>query len=104
MLRGATNVAGTSYSSTLRMVEVSVVGRARCKRSWGGSIDDTMICAGDMTGGKDVCLGDSGGPLVVAGKDLLVGAVSFGKPCAQAKYPTVYSNVVALRDFIEAQS
>jgi len=57
-----------------------------------------MICAGVTGGGKDACQGDSGGPLVVG--DKLVGIVSWGVGCAEARYPGVYSNVATLRSFV----
>ena len=86
------------------MVELPVVDRGTCRRLWGGLVDNTMICAGETLGGKDVCIGDSGGPLIVVGSDIIVGAVSFGNPCALADYPTVYSSVIVLRDFVKAHS
>ena len=60
-----------------------------------------MICAGVTGGGKDACQGDSGGPLVVG--DKLVGIVSWGVGCAEARYPGVYSNVATLRSLLLTQ-
>ena len=99
--RGATNTEATIFSDILRKVEIPVVDPSTCNRQWGGSIDATMVCAGEEQGGRDVCIGDSGGPLVVVGTSFIVGAVSFGKPCALPNFPTVYANIVYLRDFVD---
>ena len=61
-----------------------------------------MICAGVPGGGKGACQGDSGGPLVVGGR--LVGIVSWGAGCADARYPGVYSDVATLRSFVTEQT
>lgn len=58
-----------------------------------------MICAGLEKGGKDSCSGDSGGPFVVDG--VLAGLVSWGRGCAEAGYPGVYTNVVLFRDWAQ---
>ena len=44
-----------------------------------------------IPGGSDACYGDSGGGLVC--DNVLVGVVSFGKSCALADYPGVYTEV-----------
>lgn len=75
--------------------------RETCNEAY-GAIDDTMVCAGKAEGGEDACFGDSGGPLVDLESGVLVGAVSFGEPCAQPNYPTVYANIGGLLDFITA--
>lgn len=60
-----------------------------------------MICAGilDM-GGKDSCQGDSGGPLIDPSTRKQVGVVSWGKGCADARYPGIYSDVSTALDWI----
>lgn len=57
-----------------------------------------MICAADRN--KDSCQGDSGGPLITP-DGVQVGVVSWGSGCADPDYPGVYSNVAAVRDWIE---
>ncbi|KAH9403630.1 hypothetical protein TYRP_014833 [Tyrophagus putrescentiae] len=91
---GTTSSGASSLPTKLRTVTVPIVSRANCRSAYGASaITDNMFCAGILNvGGKDACQGDSGGPVVDAsGK--LVGAVSWGRGCAQAKYPGVYTRV-----------
>lgn len=61
-----------------------------------------MTCAGGIKAGEDSCNGDSGGPMTRAqGNDrVLVGLVSWGKGCAQAGQPGIYTAVSAYRDWI----
>ncbi len=57
---------------------------------------ETMVCAGEDTGGSDSCSGDSGGPLVVpdsAGALVQVGVVSWGNGCALPLNYGVYSRI-----------
>uniref|UniRef100_A0A182LSQ8 Protein MMS22-like n=1 Tax=Anopheles culicifacies TaxID=139723 RepID=A0A182LSQ8_9DIPT len=87
-------------SDILQAVNISLIARERCNdpSSYGGSIVQGMICAGNMSGGQDACQGDSGGPLVCNG--LLTGVVSHGVDCARPGFPGVYSDVAYFRDWI----
>ena len=83
------------------------VKRAKCEemfrnKGFDYEISDLMLCAGGEKG-KDGCQGDSGGPLTqeVHGAHTLVGLVSWGEGCARAGIPGVYTNVGALRSWIE---
>ena len=62
--------------------------------------DESMLCAGTPTGGKDACYGDSGGPIVDA-KGTVMGLVSWGFGCAHATQPGVYSRVSAGANWIQ---
>uniref|UniRef100_A0A8C7P362 Peptidase S1 domain-containing protein n=1 Tax=Oncorhynchus mykiss TaxID=8022 RepID=A0A8C7P362_ONCMY len=92
---------------TLQEVTVPVVGNRKCNCLYTGfsSITNNMICAGLLSGGKDSCQGDSGGPIV--SKQGLVwiqsGVVSFGKGCAEANFPGVYTRVSQYQTWINSQ-
>lgn len=84
--------------SSLKEVEVRILPKKLCKRAYGGNmLEDRMICAGHIGGGRDACQGDSGGPLMCqrcSGCEwTLQGVVSYGHKCALEKYPGVYTKV-----------
>ncbi|XP_041695528.1 complement factor D isoform X1 [Coregonus clupeaformis] len=92
---GATKTGG-SPNPCLLEVNVAVVDRSSCQRSWGktGTITPSMICAGGTAADyKGVCQGDSGGPLVCKGT--AVGVVSFNQKdnCNEPQKPNVYTKI-----------
>ncbi|MBO1335781.1 trypsin-like serine protease [Streptomyces sp. VRA16 Mangrove soil] len=92
---GDTTGAG-DYARVLRAARVRVLPDAVCQEAYPGSSDgmylsSSMLCAGELGGGKDACQGDSGGPLVARGK--LIGLVSWGSGCGRAGSPGVYTRV-----------
>ncbi|RVE69982.1 hypothetical protein OJAV_G00083040 [Oryzias javanicus] len=100
--------SGVSLPSpqTLQEVQVPIVGNRRCKCSYGASsINDNMVCAGLLEGGKDSCQGDSGGPLVIKQNNrwIQAGIVSFGRGCAEPNFPGVYARVSQYETWINAQ-
>ncbi|XP_017051052.1 trypsin alpha-3 [Drosophila ficusphila] len=98
---------GGGVSPTLRFVDVDLVESDQCRRAYRQVLPITqrMICAARP--GRDSCQGDSGGPLVgipaQGGPARLYGIVSWGLGCANPKYPGVYTNVAAFRNWIDAQ-
>lgn len=70
---------------------------------YGSAYDpSSMLCAGTAPGGIDSCQGDSGGPLVVdvMGSPVLAGITSWGKDCAEAGFPGVYTRVTTYTNWI----
>ncbi|KAK4316738.1 hypothetical protein Pmani_012146 [Petrolisthes manimaculis] len=95
---------GGDISIKLQEVELTVNTNAECRSSYGvSSIADSMVCASES--GKDSCQGDSGGPLVMNDKGIWyqVGVVSWGRGCAQAGYPGVYTRVTSYIDWISSE-
>jgi len=105
------NLHGTGYEypKLLQTVDVPVVSQDDCRRAYlpfGRKVENSMICAGYITGGKDSCDGDSGGPLTYKenGRSYLIGVVSWGhETCAKPKYPGVYARVTTALDWIQEE-
>ncbi|XP_063286938.1 uncharacterized protein LOC134572067 [Pelobates fuscus] len=101
-----------SLPKTLQNVEIPLIDHSSCDEmyhigsslSWSETIvQEEKICAGYKEGGKDSCQGDSGGPLVcnVDGIWIQAGIVSWGKGCAFANRPGVYTLVPAFELWIK---
>ncbi|WP_328874244.1 serine protease [Streptomyces sp. NBC_00287] len=97
MVYGWGDMTGSGdYASGLRAARVQVLSDSLCERAYPGGGDgsylaDSMLCAGEVLGGRDACQGDSGGPLVAQGR--LVGLVSWGSGCGRPGSPGVYTRV-----------
>jgi len=95
-----------NFPTNLRQVDQVIVDQEECKRIYaarGFPITAAEICG--RAPGKDSCQGDSGGPFVaqVAGGPFkLVGVVSWGLGCADAKYPGVYSRTSTVLSWINS--
>lgn len=101
-----------SASSALMEVQLPVVSNEVCKEAYSefakAVIDQRVLCAGYIQGGKDACQGDSGGPLMlpqrIRGTNSYtyyqIGVVSYGHECAKAGYPGIYTRVTEFLDFI----
>jgi secreted trypsin-like serine protease len=94
-------------SSDLRKADIPLVEVDQCAKAYGDEpqkIDGRNLCAGLPQGGKDACQGDSGGPMMAkpeSGEWRQVGIVSWGKGCALAGFPGVYTRVSAFSDWIK---
>ncbi|MFE3554409.1 serine protease [Streptomyces sp. NPDC059193] len=94
------------YAYALRAAQVTVLSDEVCGRAYPGDASgqyraESMVCAGEDSGGKDACQGDSGGPLVAQGR--LIGLVSWGRGCGRADSPGVYTRIAPLVGFVTAQ-
>lgn len=85
----------------LEDVQVPIVSTADCENAYEvGDITPRMICAGYIhSGGKDGCQGDTSGPLVFDGQ--LIGLLSWGLGCGRPGFPSVYTYVPALQQWID---
>ncbi|XP_028396414.1 MAM and LDL-receptor class A domain-containing protein 2-like [Dendronephthya gigantea] len=96
--------SGGSTPKVLQEAQVPIVTVQECKKSYGSSITDRMLCAGYSRGGIDTCQGDSGGPLVCQHSDgswHLTGVTSWGRGCASAGYYGVYAHVANLYPWVK---
>ncbi|GGE24549.1 hypothetical protein GCM10011390_50000 [Aureimonas endophytica] len=100
---GATSWEGDG-SPDLLQLDVPIVATQQCTEAYGTKIDGSNFCAGFPEGGRDSCQGDSGGPLYLPDPDggpmVQAGIVSFGRGCAEAKYPGVYASVAKFQGWI----
>lgn len=97
---------GGSSPSVLMEVDVPLVSDATCRTAGGSytNVGAVSFCAGLPQGGKDSCQGDSGGPIVVnrSGTITQLGVVSWGIGCARPGKYGVYSDIAALRSWVDS--
>ncbi|KAB1263148.1 Prostasin [Camelus dromedarius] len=97
----------------LQKLEVPLISRETCnclynidaKPNEPHVIQQDMVCAGYVNGGKDACQGDSGGPLScpVEGLWYLAGIVSWGDACGAPNRPGVYTLTSSYASWIHHQ-
>lgn len=96
---------GGSSPSVLQEVDVPLVSDATCQAVGGSyaNVGDVSFCAGLPQGSKDSCQGDSGGPIVInrSGVITQLGIVSWGIGCARPGKFGVYSDIAALRNWVD---
>jgi len=96
---GSTHSGGSTVPE-LRHARIPIVGWASCQLLY-GALDPTMLCAGNSVDG-DGCQGDSGGPLFTSSPGhVTAGITSWGEGCAGRK-PGVWTDVAAVRGWVEA--
>nr|XP_049696773.1 collagenase-like [Helicoverpa armigera] len=106
---GKTSTDGAlNENASLRDVYVTVMNNTQCQEVYGSHVTAATICTSGE-GGKGACGGDGGGPLILrrfigaAGKDLLVGVVSFtaGSGCEKG-LPTGHTRVTSYLRWINS--
>ncbi|PSN56822.1 hypothetical protein C0J52_02704 [Blattella germanica] len=102
-------------SDNLLKVAISIIDNKVCNslyeldgasRELSKGIIHSMMCAGELAGGKDTCQGDSGGPIQITRPNnqcvySIIGITSFGKFCAAKNSPGVYTRVSSFIPWIE---
>ncbi|XP_037988102.1 acrosin-like [Motacilla alba alba] len=104
---GATTARSQDSADRLQQAKVQLIDVQLCNSSdwYAGDIHTHNLCAGYPQGLIDTCQGDSGGPLMCQDNNAdywwVVGVTSFGKGCARAMRPGVYTSTQHFYDWID---
>ena len=95
---GITDKNANTSDSNLHYAPVAIVPFLACNMPaiYDGSLDETMICAGDLARGIDSCDGDSGGSLVCPGEDIEAGKGNFQIFCSKSSIVTLNESLWTL--------
>lgn len=95
---GRTDPNSGGGSSTLKKLDMDVVGDDECSERYGDHEPSFNICVDNNDGG--ICFGDSGGPLVDA-NGLVLGVASFIIQTCDSNFPDFYTRVSSYSTWLE---
>uniref|UniRef100_A0A8C6N259 Peptidase S1 domain-containing protein n=1 Tax=Mus spicilegus TaxID=10103 RepID=A0A8C6N259_MUSSI len=97
---GAENTRLGQKPDDLQCVFNKLLPIKNCIENHNVKVTDVMLCAGEMSGGKNICKGDSGGPLIC--DSVLQGITSTGPiPCGKPGVPAMYTNLIKFNSWIK---
>jgi len=84
-------------------VDLPVVDNASCHQVYPRSTS-RMFCAGGLADGSGACDYDNGGPIVLdaaTNNPVQIGIISTGKKCGAPEYPSLFTQVYSVKDWIQ---